>query len=84
MVPSAVASIGLWLLLCTLVLAALLVTHVALLWAVAADEKLPTRDRLLALVPVLLPWLAFRSGRRWGAAAWGVLALAYTILRMLG
>jgi hypothetical protein len=79
-----VAAIGLWLLCATLLLAALAVTHAALLVAVVTDPSRTTRERLLALVPVLLPWLAYRSGRRAGAIAWVALALGYTLLRMLG
>ena len=78
------AAIGLWLLFCTLLLAALAVTHAALLVAVVTDPRRTTRERLLALVPVLLPGLAYRSGRRAGAIAWVALALGYTLLRMLG
>jgi hypothetical protein len=79
-----VASIALWLLLCTLVLASLLVLHVALLFEVAADEKLPARDRLLSLLPPVLPIIAFRSGRRAAAYTWAALVAGYTVLRVLG
>jgi hypothetical protein len=79
-----VHALGLWLLSCTLLLAALAVTHAALLVAVASDPSRPRRERLLALVPFLLPWLAYRSGRRAGAIAWVALALGYTLLRMVG
>ncbi len=74
---------GAWLITLTLLLAAFLVSHVALLVSVFRGPS-STRDRWLALVPPLLPWVAFRAGSRAGAAIWLALFLGYVLVRALG
>jgi hypothetical protein len=66
-----------------LLFAAFLVTHVALLWIVARSDAAP-RWKWLALVPVMTPVSAWIAKKRGAAITWGVLLLAYAIVRLVG
>lgn len=66
-----------------LLFAAFLVTHVALLWIVARSDVAP-RWKWLALVPVLTPVSAWIAKKRAAAITWGVLLVAYGIVRLVG
>lgn len=82
--PRALLTTGLLLLSLTLLGAACLVAHVALLVAVWRAEKVPSLERWLALIPPLLPIIAFRGGLWIGGVAWLVLVVGYVALRFVG
>lgn len=74
--------LGVRLLALTLIGAAFLVAHLALLvstWSAARSG-----ERWFALIPVALPIVAFRSGKKGGVFTWGALLFLYILLRMLG
>jgi hypothetical protein len=79
-----VASLIAFLIAVTVLGAALAIAHLALLVAVWRAPEVTRRDRWLALVPVLLPWVAWRSGRRLGAVTWAALLVAYIVVRLVG
>ena len=63
------------------VLWAWLVTHLALLVRVLRTPDATSRDRWLALVPVLTPWVAWRHTKRWHVVAWACLIVLYAATR---
>ncbi len=65
----------------TIVLAAWLVTHVALVIATVRTEALSARERWVSLIPPLTPWIAWRAGRKRAATAWACLIVLYVLLR---
>lgn len=73
--------LGTWLLSAVILGAALLVVHAAMLVAVLRAERAATLDRVLGLVPPLLPIVGWRVGLRLLPVFWGVLLVAYLILR---
>lgn len=75
---------GLILLSLTLLGAAWLVAHLALIVGVWRAENATTAERWLALVPPLLPVIAFRAGLKVGTAVWAVLLVGYVVLRFAG
>jgi hypothetical protein len=79
-----VLSTGLLLLGLTLLGAAVLVAHLALLVATFRAEKISTLERWLALVPPLLPVIAFRAGLKASATVWLFLVAGYVVLRFVG
>lgn len=66
-----------------LLFAAFLVTHVALLWIVARSD-VASRWKWLALVPVLTPVSAWIAEKRGATITWGVLLVAYGVVRLVG
>lgn len=66
-----------------LLFAAFLVTHVALLWVIARSDVVP-RWKWLALVPVLTPVSGWIAKKRGATITWGVLLVAYVIVRLVG
>ena len=75
-----------WLLLSWIVVgAALLVAHLVILVQVvrAEPERLPRPWRLLAVVPVAAPVLAWLGGARRSVYVWGALAALYLTLRLV-
>ena len=66
-----------------LVGAAVLVAHLAILLR-ALRSSLPGKWKLLALIPVVTPVASWRGGARVGPILWGVLLVAYVVLRIVG
>lgn len=64
--------------------AALVVTHIWLLTKVWRTPDVIPRDRWLAVVPFLLPWVAWRSGLKVATTIWAVLLVAYLVARLVG
>lgn len=65
-----------------LVFAAWVLTHLAALWLTARSDVAP-RLKWLALVPVLTPIAAWKAERRGAAVTWGILGIAYGVLRFI-
>lgn len=61
-----------------------LVVHLAVLSAVLRAPELSRAWRLGALLPLVTPIAAWRSGRRFAALAWGATILAYVVARLVG
>lgn len=80
----AVVTTGLILLSLTLLGAAWLLAHLALLVGVWRAEKPTTTERWLALLPPLLPLIALRAGLKVGTVVWAVLLVGYVALRFVG
>jgi hypothetical protein len=73
---------SLWMLiLMTVMLAALLVTHLAVAWSAIRAEETKRVWKWLAIVPPLTPYAAWTAGKRVGPVLWVVLAVGYTIMR---
>jgi hypothetical protein len=70
------------LVLAVLVLAAWIVTHVALLVRVLRVTEITTRQRWFALVPIVTPFLGWRFGKRGHALLWALWMTAYVALRV--
>ena len=64
------------------VLWAWLVTHFVLLARIVRTTQATSRDRWLALVPVLTPWVAWRHDKRWHVIAWACLFVLYVAVRV--
>lgn len=77
-------STGLLLLGLTLLGAVIPVAHLMLLEGTFRAEKISSTERWLAVVPPLLPVIAFRAGLKVGAVVWLVLVVGYVVLRFLG
>lgn len=75
------AVVTLLLVLCVVVLWAWLVTHVALVTACVRRTSLSKRDRLLALLPPLSPWIGWYAGHKKTVFAWACLFVLYAVLR---
>jgi hypothetical protein len=58
-----------------------LIVHVLLMTRVARSRVLPTRVRLLALLPPLTPLLGWAAGARALTLAWAAHGLLYCLLR---
>lgn len=70
------------LVLAVLVLAAWLITHVALLVRVLGVTAITTRQRWFALIPLVTPVLGWRFGKRGHVLLWGLWTTAYVALRV--
>ena len=57
--------------------------HVLLLSAPSRSRELPRAQRWLALLPPLTPIMGWRAGARVLTSLWGVIVLAYCLLRIL-
>ncbi len=77
-------STGIHLLSLTVLGAACLVAHLALLVSVWRAENVPSLERWLALVPPVLPIVAFRAGRKAGVVVWVAFVAGYVALRLVG
>jgi hypothetical protein len=71
-----------FLIACIVVLAAWLVTHVALVVACVRTESLSSRDRWLAIVPPITAWFGWRTGHRRTVIGWACLIVLYLVLRV--
>ena len=65
----------------TVVLAACLVTHVALLARLFGVMGITTRHRWISLIPVLTPWMGWKHGMRRHVVLWSCLIALYLALR---
>lgn len=61
-----------------------LLLHLALLWVLWRDAAMPTRLKLLAVMPCLTPWLAYQRGARLLPVAWGTVLALYLATRVFG
>lgn len=75
------AGLGIWLVSAILLGATVLVVHAVLYVAVFRAERSGARERVLALVPPLLPIVGWRVGLRVLSVFYCVLVVAYLILR---
>ncbi len=74
-------SFGLWLVsIVTLLGACCLIFYAWLIWRVAFSEKLAIWQRLIGVIPVLTPIVAWRAGMRIEVIVWAVLLIAYAVL----
>ena len=73
--------LGIWLLSAALLGAAVLVVHAALFVAVLRAERASTMERWIAILPPALPFIGWRVGLRLLPVFWGLLVVAYLILR---
>jgi hypothetical protein len=60
-----------------------LVAHVAVLWKSLRAKELAWYYKLLAIVPVAAPGVAWVAGSRVAPIVWGVLGAAYVTLRVV-
>lgn len=60
------------------------VVHLAVLFTVLRAPELSRAWRYGALLPLVTPVAAWRSGRRGAAVVWGVALLAYLLVRVVG
>lgn len=76
---------AIWVLIAwVLVGAAFIVVHMVALWQAIRAQQVAVRWRALALLPPATPVVAWMSGARTVPVLWGVILVAYVVLRVAG